>query len=170
MAVKLPEAIFETVTMEGLSFDEQVRWFSNQNIIVAAHGAALTNAAFVRQGTIVMEVRGCEERSDELKIRVYRTLGRCCCRLRRHFLRRENLLLCNSLRSSQLFPPNYYPVDFFQPLIQQSGSHALEWHYGDDPVGDSRRNWPKRAMIRKMNFSPNVTEVVDLIIEKFESI
>ena len=156
--------------MEGLSFDEQVRWFSNQNIIVAAHGVALTNAAFVQQGIIMMEVRECEERSDELKRRVYRTLGRCCCRLRRHFLRQEHLLLCDLLRSSQLFPPNYYPVNFFRPLIQQSGGHALEWHYGDDPVGDYMRNMKNRVKMRNLNFSPNVTEVVDLIIKFFESI
>ena len=82
----------------------------------------------------------------------------------------EYLLLCDERSESQLFPPNYYPVNFFRPLIQQSGGRVLQWHYGDDPVGDYMRKMENRVKIRNLNFSPNVTEVVDLIIENFESI
>lgn len=35
---------------------EQAMWFATKNVIVAAHGAALTNSVFITQGTIVMQL------------------------------------------------------------------------------------------------------------------
>jgi len=35
---------------------EQAEWFATKDVIVAAHGAALTNSIFITQGTIVMQL------------------------------------------------------------------------------------------------------------------
>lgn len=35
---------------------EQATWFATKHVIVAAHGAALTNSVFITQGTIVMQL------------------------------------------------------------------------------------------------------------------
>ena len=44
-------------TIRSLStFKKQVDWMGSHDIIVAAHGAGLTNAAFIQPGTIVMEL------------------------------------------------------------------------------------------------------------------
>jgi len=39
----------------GGRIEEQARWWAEHDVIVAAHGAALTNAVFVRPGTIVVQ-------------------------------------------------------------------------------------------------------------------
>lgn len=47
---------FEHVVMEDYSVEEQARLFYNSEIIVAAHGAALTNLIFCQSGTRVIEI------------------------------------------------------------------------------------------------------------------
>ena len=56
LAEKMPSAVFDTVFFEGKSLAFQVQWMACHNIIIAAHGNALTNTAFIRPGTIVMEL------------------------------------------------------------------------------------------------------------------
>ena len=91
---------------------------SDHDVIVAAHGNALTNAAFIRPGSIVME----------------------------------------------LFPPNYYIVGFFQPLIVESGGLALNWHQGDTPIEDTLANWSSRGSMRGADFAPDSDYVVAAIL------
>lgn len=49
---------FKTLIMENLSFEEQVKHFFNANMIIAVHGAALSNMLFCRQKTKILEVLG----------------------------------------------------------------------------------------------------------------
>jgi len=56
LSAKMPAALFDTVFFEGTSLAAQVQWMACHDIIIAAHGNALTNTAFIRPGTIVMEL------------------------------------------------------------------------------------------------------------------
>jgi len=47
---------FEVVDCGQLSYDEQVRMFSEAGVVVAPHGAALTNLLWSPQGTRVLEI------------------------------------------------------------------------------------------------------------------
>lgn len=47
---------FIKVDLESLSVDEQVRLFSSAEVVIAAHGAALTNLTFCQPGTRVLEI------------------------------------------------------------------------------------------------------------------
>jgi hypothetical protein len=47
---------FASVKMDGLTCAEQAQLFANAEIIVAYHGAALTNIIFARQGAKVIEI------------------------------------------------------------------------------------------------------------------
>jgi len=55
MALLAPRG-FETVAMETLSFEEQVRLMGETEAIVAPHGAGLTNMIFCPAGTVVVEI------------------------------------------------------------------------------------------------------------------
>jgi hypothetical protein len=50
----IPEG-FEIVTLEGMNFSDQISLFSSAKIIVAPHGAALTNLLYCNSSTIVYE-------------------------------------------------------------------------------------------------------------------
>lgn len=52
----LNERGFESVECEKLSVQEQADIFSSANVVVGAHGAALTNLVFCRPGTRVVEL------------------------------------------------------------------------------------------------------------------
>lgn len=52
----LQEKGFKVIQLENYSFLDQVRLFSNAEIIVAAHGAGLTNLIFCTQDTTVIEL------------------------------------------------------------------------------------------------------------------
>jgi hypothetical protein len=47
---------FTLIKLEELSFDEQVRLFSNAEFVVGVHGAGLTNISFCKAGTKVIEI------------------------------------------------------------------------------------------------------------------
>ncbi|MBK4728910.1 DUF563 domain-containing protein [Oxynema sp. CENA135] len=47
---------FVSVSLERLSFREQVRLLSGAQVVVAPHGAGLTNAVFCQPGTVVIEL------------------------------------------------------------------------------------------------------------------
>jgi capsular polysaccharide biosynthesis protein len=47
---------FESVKCEKLSVQEQAEVFSSAEVVVGAHGAALTNLVFCRPGTRVVEL------------------------------------------------------------------------------------------------------------------
>jgi hypothetical protein len=53
----LSEFGFETVLMEELSFEQQVRVCSRARYVVSNHGAGLTNTLFMRDGGSVLELR-----------------------------------------------------------------------------------------------------------------
>ena len=46
---------FRTIFLENLSIEDQARVFANAEIVIAPHGAGLTNAAFCRPGTRLIE-------------------------------------------------------------------------------------------------------------------
>jgi hypothetical protein len=52
----LERAGFETIVPETLSFDEQVRVFSEAEAIVGCHGAGMANGVFARPGAQVLEL------------------------------------------------------------------------------------------------------------------
>ena len=47
---------FTTLSLSGLSFEEQVRLFNNAEIIVSPHGAGLANLVFCKEGTKIIEI------------------------------------------------------------------------------------------------------------------
>jgi hypothetical protein len=51
-----PTAMVEWGEMENLTFIEQVHFWNRQDVVVAAHGAAMTNAIFMRRRTSVVEI------------------------------------------------------------------------------------------------------------------
>ena len=53
---KYPEAVVTLVNMEDLTVTQQIAWWSQQNIVVAAHGAALTNVIFLRNNSAIVEI------------------------------------------------------------------------------------------------------------------
>jgi len=52
----LEENGFETLYLERLSFKDQVQKFANADIIIAPHGAGLTNILWCKEGTKVIEL------------------------------------------------------------------------------------------------------------------
>ena len=75
---------FVPVRLETLTVAEQIRLFRNADIIVAPHGAGLTNIGFSRPGTVVIELmmdsycNWCYRRLAALKAIRYRcVMGRC---------------------------------------------------------------------------------------------
>jgi hypothetical protein len=56
LAPLLADAGFESVAMEELSFAEQIRLMSETAVLLAPHGAGLTNMIFCRPGTQVVEI------------------------------------------------------------------------------------------------------------------
>jgi capsular polysaccharide biosynthesis protein len=56
IAAMLSERGFESVKCEKLSVQEQVNIFGSAEVVVGAHGAALTNLVFCRPGTQVVEL------------------------------------------------------------------------------------------------------------------
>lgn len=52
----LEDAGFERVLMEALSFEEQVKLMRSTSVLVAPHGAGLTNMLFCRAGVDVVEI------------------------------------------------------------------------------------------------------------------
>lgn len=47
---------FKSVFLENMSFQEQVKLFNQAHVIIAAHGAALSNMVFCKKNTLVIEV------------------------------------------------------------------------------------------------------------------
>jgi capsular polysaccharide biosynthesis protein len=48
--------LFKSVYLELTPFEEQVKYFNNAKLIIAAHGAGLSNLFFCKQRTKVIEV------------------------------------------------------------------------------------------------------------------
>jgi hypothetical protein len=112
----------DEVSMEGMPFLAQARFFAEHDIIVAAHGAALTNAVFVRYGTIILEC----------------------------------------------FPQNYYPVKYYQSLVQQSGGIHADWHVGQRPLEDFMQHCKtqkERVEARSKFFSVQPEQAISLLKE-----
>jgi hypothetical protein len=51
-----PNATVETVYMEHMDFTQQTEWWSRQDVVVAAHGASVTNLIFMRENASVVEL------------------------------------------------------------------------------------------------------------------
>jgi len=47
---------FKSLFLEFISFEEQVKYFNNAKLIILAHGAAMANMFFCKQGTTIIEV------------------------------------------------------------------------------------------------------------------
>ena len=52
----LREAGFDLIEVESLPWAEQVRWFSNVDVVIAPHGAALANIGFCQPNTLIGEI------------------------------------------------------------------------------------------------------------------
>jgi hypothetical protein len=52
----IPSADIITTDFQFNSVKGQAEWFATKDVIIAAHGAALTNSIFITQGTIVMQL------------------------------------------------------------------------------------------------------------------
>ena len=81
---------------------DQAKFFACHEIIIGAHGTAMTNALFIRPNTIVM----------------------------------------------QLYPRNYYPHEYYEPLIEEAGGIAIDWINNSDPVSDSLKSSISRGQLR----------------------
>jgi hypothetical protein len=51
-----PNATVETAAMDGMSFSEQAEWWSGKDVVVAAHGASMSNVIFMRNNASVVEL------------------------------------------------------------------------------------------------------------------
>lgn len=51
-----PRVLVTNATLEWMNLGEQAQYFASQDVIVAAHGAALTNCAFLQPGSIVVQL------------------------------------------------------------------------------------------------------------------
>lgn len=58
LVAELQDRGFKSVALEELSVTQQANLMANARIVVAPHGAGLTNIAFCRQGTMVVEIFG----------------------------------------------------------------------------------------------------------------
>jgi hypothetical protein len=52
---EFPTAVITNTTLSGMNVGEQALYFASQDIIIAGHGAALTNCAFLQQGSLVIQ-------------------------------------------------------------------------------------------------------------------
>jgi len=51
---------FKSLYFEKLSFEEQIKYFNNANLIICAHGAVMSNMFFCKEGVKIIEVTcGC---------------------------------------------------------------------------------------------------------------
>jgi hypothetical protein len=50
-----PDAVLNVTTLSMPSLKEQAQWFAVQDVVLAAHGAALMNSIFLQRGSIVMQ-------------------------------------------------------------------------------------------------------------------
>ena len=57
--------IFEAVDLAGLSYEDQIREVRGSDVLMGLHGAALTWAAFMRDGTAMVEVMPSEDFHNE---------------------------------------------------------------------------------------------------------
>jgi hypothetical protein len=48
--------IFKSIFLENISFEEQIKYFNNSKLIICAHGAAMSNMFFCKEGTKIIEV------------------------------------------------------------------------------------------------------------------
>lgn len=128
-------AVDVTWFSSGTPFIDQVQWFIQHDVIVLAHGAALTNAMFLRPSTIVVE----------------------------------------------LFPPNYFPADFFSQLVRISGANLYQLYTGANLTGvddtaleenyqrgksdylENGQSMSNRHHWRNIDFEVPVSDVVKLI-------
>ncbi len=56
LAPMLREAGFNLIEIELLPWAGQVRWFSNADVVIAPHGAALANIVFCQPNTLIAEI------------------------------------------------------------------------------------------------------------------
>lgn len=95
---RLLNTTLDPVFFESMSFYDQARFFHEHDIIIGAHGAAMTFSVFVRPCSVVVMV----------------------------------------------YPPHFYPIDFYEPLVEKAGGIAVSWWKGayigsnKTLLGDSR--------------------------------
>ena len=71
----LTELGFEVVTTSRLSLKDQVNIFRQATIIIGIHGAGLTNALFMNQGSIVVEIRTSQQEGEYSSAECYQQLS-----------------------------------------------------------------------------------------------
>jgi len=98
---------------ESSDLVEQAEWFASKDLIVGAHGGAMTNTMFIQKNTVVL----------------------------------------------QLYPPHYYPNDFYEPLIEKCEGIAVDLH---SEVTDLS-TYEKRVAYRAANIDADVPIVMEVI-------
>lgn len=56
LQIAFPEAVITNATLEWMKLGEQAYYFASNDIIIAAHGAAMINCAFLQPGSIVVQL------------------------------------------------------------------------------------------------------------------
>lgn len=115
----IPSADIICTNFQFNTVKEQAEWFATKDVVVAAHGAALTNSVFVTPGTIIM----------------------------------------------QMYPPGYF-WQSLDPLIEQSGGHAIQWYKkgGNPAVEAGLLDNNLFNIAGKATFSPPIDEVVQPLL------
>jgi capsular polysaccharide biosynthesis protein len=65
-----PEATIEQTDMNGWDFMRQATWWNGQDVIIIAHGAAVTNCIFMERNATIVEII-----PDELKVHFFDKLA-----------------------------------------------------------------------------------------------
>lgn len=53
---KFPGLPLEVAEMEGMTFLDQAKFWNSKDVVIAAHGAAMANAVFMRRGASIVEI------------------------------------------------------------------------------------------------------------------
>lgn len=70
---KLVDRGFDSVSMGSLSFEDQIKLMQDVRVVVAPHGAALTNIVWCKPGTIVIEIL-----NEKFNNKCFGVLARSC--------------------------------------------------------------------------------------------
>jgi capsular polysaccharide biosynthesis protein len=57
LVIELTRKGFHSINLEDLTFVQQVRLLENAEVVIALHGAALTNIIFCKENTLIIELR-----------------------------------------------------------------------------------------------------------------
>lgn len=68
-----PTALLQVTNLEGFTMPQQAAWFNRQDVVVIAHGAAVTNSMFMAEHSAVIEIF-----PDDYHVYMFKALMRSC--------------------------------------------------------------------------------------------